>query len=81
MNCFQSVFQNVIVRFCGPATTVQIHSVQAPRLQVEIRTLAQAIQEVGDRMTTFVLFPEQVEILEVRYTHIIRNQVTIYRKC
>lgn len=54
----------VSARFCGPASTVQVHCVKTPRL--EFRTLGHAVHEVGERMVEFVLFPQQLALLEVR---------------
>lgn len=56
------VYELIVARFCGPASTVQVYCNQAPRL--EVRTLGDAVQVVGERMIQFVLFPEQLAILQ-----------------
>lgn len=50
-------------RFCGPATTVDIFCITVPRL--ELRTEGQAVSETGERVARLVLFPEQVELLNL----------------
>ncbi|XP_076457023.1 uncharacterized protein LOC143291184 [Babylonia areolata] len=60
--CTPQVYELLVARFCGPASTVQVHCVRPPRL--EFRTLAHAVQEVGERMVQFVLFPEQLALLQ-----------------
>lgn len=50
-----------IFRFCGPATTVNIHCLTPPRL--EIRTQGDAVSETGERLARIVLTPKQVDLL------------------
>ncbi|KAL8560829.1 hypothetical protein ACOMHN_032941 [Nucella lapillus] len=60
--CSPEIYELLVARFCGPASTVQVHCVRPPRL--EFRTLGHAVQEVGERMVEFVLFPEQLALLQ-----------------
>lgn len=48
-------------RFAGPATTVTVHCTQRPR--VEIRTLGEAVSELGERLSRLVVTPEQIRLL------------------
>ena len=50
-------------RFCGPATTVDVHTPTRPRLQ--IRTEAEAVAETGLRFSRLVLTPDQVSLLSL----------------
>lgn len=52
---------NTFLRFCGPATTVEVYCVTAPRLQ--IKTEWEGVSETGERMARLVLLPEEVELL------------------
>lgn len=50
------------VRFCGPASTVTVPSINEPR--VSIKTLDKAVAYVGDCYAAHImLFPEQLELL------------------
>lgn len=55
------ITKNYVNRFCGPATTVEIHCITSPRL--ELRTEGEGVSETGERMARLVLFPDQVAIL------------------
>ncbi|XP_025102717.1 uncharacterized protein LOC112569205 [Pomacea canaliculata] len=55
-------YQNLIARFCGPASTVTVPSINEPR--VSIKTLDKAVAYVGDCYAAHImLFPEQLELL------------------
>ena len=48
-------------RFAGPATTITVHCPVPPRVQV--RTLGEAVSEIGERLARLVLTPGQLDIL------------------
>ena len=48
-------------RLAGPATTVTVHCPVPPR--VEVRTLWEAVSEIGERLARLVLTPGQLDIL------------------
>ncbi|KAK7489347.1 hypothetical protein BaRGS_00019455 [Batillaria attramentaria] len=56
----EEVYLELITRFAGPATTVEIHCVVPPRL--EVRTEGEAVSEVGERIARLVLTQHQLEI-------------------
>nr|KAG5688055.1 hypothetical protein BaRGS_017809 [Batillaria attramentaria] len=51
------VYLDIVSRFVGPATSVSVHCVVPPR--VEVRTEGEAVSEVGERMARVVLTPHQ----------------------
>nr|KAG5688058.1 hypothetical protein BaRGS_017812 [Batillaria attramentaria] len=55
------VYLNMVSRLAGPATTVSVHCVVPPR--VEVRTEGEAVSEVGERMARVVLTPRQVGLV------------------
>ncbi|XP_025092362.1 uncharacterized protein LOC112562948 isoform X2 [Pomacea canaliculata] len=48
-------------RFCGPATTIEVHTVLKPR--VEVRTMGGGVAETGERLARLTLTPRQVDLL------------------
>ena len=48
-------------RFVGPATSVHVHCPIPPRL--EVRTVGQAVSELGSRLALLVLTPQQLDLL------------------
>lgn len=55
-------------RICGPATTVDVYCVNAPRL--ELRTEGEAIAEAGQRMVRLQLYPEQFGLVHERKSRV-----------
>lgn len=62
-NTFMSLSHFVCDRFCGPATTVEIYCVAAPRLS--LRILEDTVPRTGDKMARLVLLPQQVHLLNM----------------
>ncbi|KAL8614991.1 hypothetical protein ACOMHN_051852 [Nucella lapillus] len=56
------LYELLVARFVGPATTVRVHCVTEPRVQ--LRTKSEAISEVGHRLTTLSLYPQQLYLLQ-----------------
>nr|KAG5688819.1 hypothetical protein BaRGS_017051 [Batillaria attramentaria] len=52
----------------GPATTVRVHCVIPPR--VEVRTLGEAVSELGRRLALLVLTPGQLDLLTRSPAHV-----------
>nr|KAG5688043.1 hypothetical protein BaRGS_003589 [Batillaria attramentaria] len=55
------VYIDVLARIVGPATSICVHCVTPPR--VEVRTLGEAVSELGDRLARVVLTPQQLDLL------------------
>ncbi|XP_025101018.1 uncharacterized protein LOC112568122 isoform X2 [Pomacea canaliculata] len=55
------VYENIVARFCGPATTVTVPCTSTPRLTV--KTLGQAVSKTGVYFSQLTLFPEQVDLI------------------
>ncbi|XP_070206773.1 uncharacterized protein [Littorina saxatilis] len=55
------LYLDIVARFVGPATTVDIHCNTAPR--VEVRTEGEAVSELGRRLAHLVLTYQQLDIL------------------
>ncbi|PVD36608.1 hypothetical protein C0Q70_03593 [Pomacea canaliculata] len=49
----ERIYDDILARFAGPATTVTVHCTQRPR--VEIRTLGEAVSELGERLSRLVV--------------------------
>lgn len=47
----------------GPATTVAVHCISKPRLEVDVRVEGAAIKELGKRLSYLALTPRQLDIL------------------
>ncbi|XP_025091209.1 uncharacterized protein LOC112562280 isoform X1 [Pomacea canaliculata] len=60
-NMSDNMYEQLVARFCGPATTVEVHCVLTPR--VEVRTEGEAVSETGERIARLTLTPDQVELL------------------
>ncbi|KAK7092750.1 uncharacterized protein [Littorina saxatilis] len=56
------VYERLLARFCGPATTVDVPTVTTPRRRV-VRSTGQAAAETGLIMSCLALFPDQVALL------------------
>ena len=48
-------------RFVGPATAVNVHCSVPPR--VEVRTVGEAVAELGRRLACLVLIPQQLDLM------------------
>ncbi|XP_076438825.1 uncharacterized protein LOC143277807 [Babylonia areolata] len=57
----EELYKQIIGRFCGLLSTVEVWSAQSPR--VEVRNLEEAVQETAERYARIVLTREQLEIL------------------
>ncbi|XP_025107255.1 uncharacterized protein LOC112571998 isoform X2 [Pomacea canaliculata] len=57
-------YKRLVARFCGPATTVTVPCVIAPRLSV--KTLSQAVSATGMFFAEITLFPEQMLLLQTK---------------
>ncbi|XP_070209288.1 uncharacterized protein [Littorina saxatilis] len=57
----ETLYDHLLARFCGPATTVEIPTVSAPRKV--LRTLGQAVAETGLIMSILTLHQEQVQLI------------------
>ena len=49
-------------RFVGPATAVNVHCSVPPR--VEVRTVGEAVAELGLRLACLVLIPQQLDLMQ-----------------
>ena len=49
-------------RFVGPATSVDVHCSVPPR--VEVRTVGEAVAELGRRLSYLVLIPQQLDLMQ-----------------
>ncbi|XP_076439248.1 uncharacterized protein LOC143278101 [Babylonia areolata] len=58
----ESQYDELLARFCGPATTVEVPTVTPPRRA--LRTHADAVAETGERWSALSLYPDQIDILE-----------------
>nr|KAG5699999.1 hypothetical protein BaRGS_001818 [Batillaria attramentaria] len=63
-NMSPQLYERLVARFCGPATSIEVPTVTTPRRTVELRTLAEAIAFMGLRMATLTLYPEQVDLID-----------------
>ncbi|KAK7096286.1 uncharacterized protein [Littorina saxatilis] len=57
----EQLYKQIIGRFCGLLSTVEVWSMQSPR--VEVRSQAEAIQETAERYTRILLTQEQLGVL------------------
>ncbi|XP_070206743.1 uncharacterized protein [Littorina saxatilis] len=55
------LYFEVVGRFVGPASSVSIHCVVPPR--VEVRTEGEAVSELGRRLARLVLTPKQLDLI------------------
>jgi len=53
----------VVVRFCGPASTVKVACTSLPRLHLDVRTEGQGVAHTAWRFTQLVLHPRQLAVL------------------
>nr|KAG5699982.1 hypothetical protein BaRGS_001801 [Batillaria attramentaria] len=63
-NMTDDIYERLVARFCGPATSVEVPTVTAPRRCMELRTETEAIAHTGLTMSILTLFPEQVALLD-----------------
>lgn len=59
----KTLMKQIIGRYCGLLSTVEVWSIQNPR--VEVRSLPEAVYETGERFSQILLTPTQVEILHL----------------
>lgn len=60
----RDLYEQLLARFCGPATTLEIPSVTPPRKQVTPRKVGEGLAELGTRMAQITLLPQQVTLLD-----------------
>ncbi|KAK7087856.1 hypothetical protein V1264_021855 [Littorina saxatilis] len=62
-----SVYLDLVSRFCGPATTVSVFCSSEPRLghRPDVRTEGEGVSETGHRFTRFMVTPTQLTVLHV----------------
>nr|KAG5701746.1 hypothetical protein BaRGS_004348 [Batillaria attramentaria] len=62
-NMTNDIYERLVARFCGPATSIEVPTVTTPRRCMELRTETEAIAHTGLRMAVLTLFPDQVALV------------------
>ncbi|XP_070196571.1 uncharacterized protein [Littorina saxatilis] len=62
------LYLEIVTRFVGPATTVNVHCNAAPR--VEVRTEGEAVSELGQRVARLILTLQQLDLLHLGPQHV-----------
>ncbi|XP_025115929.1 uncharacterized protein LOC112577155 isoform X1 [Pomacea canaliculata] len=55
------IYEDIVARFCGPATTIRVHCSSSPLM--EVRNRGDGVSEVGNRLRKLVLTPQQIDLL------------------
>ncbi|KAK7489381.1 hypothetical protein BaRGS_00019325, partial [Batillaria attramentaria] len=74
-SCTPEIYDLLLARFCGPASTVEVYCATPPPKELrnrgkradgklEFRTLGDAVAETGERMVKFALLPDQLAMLD-----------------
>nr|KAG5701749.1 hypothetical protein BaRGS_004351 [Batillaria attramentaria] len=62
-NMTNDIYERLVARFCGPATSIEVPTVTTPRRCMELRTETKAIAHTGLTMAVLTLFPDQVALV------------------
>nr|KAG5701726.1 hypothetical protein BaRGS_004328 [Batillaria attramentaria] len=62
-NMTDDLYERLVARFCGPATSIEVPTVTTPRRCMELRTPSEAIAHTGLTMAILTLVPEQLELI------------------
>nr|KAG5701728.1 hypothetical protein BaRGS_004330 [Batillaria attramentaria] len=62
-NMTDDLYERLVARFCGPATSIEVPTVTTPRRCMELRTPSEAIAHTGLTMAILTLYPEQLDLL------------------
>nr|KAG5701734.1 hypothetical protein BaRGS_004336 [Batillaria attramentaria] len=62
-NMTNDIYERLVARFCGPATSIEVPTVTTPRRCMELRTPSEAIAHAGLTMAILTLVPEQLDLL------------------
>lgn len=60
----ESSYEELVMRFCGPATTVRVFCPRRDKKYVELRSEGEGAWETGDRFSRVVLLPRHVAVLQ-----------------
>nr|KAG5689650.1 hypothetical protein BaRGS_029889 [Batillaria attramentaria] len=62
-NMTNDIYERLVARFCGPATSIEVPTVTIPRRCMQLRTETEAIAHTGLIMAKLTLYPDQVALI------------------